>query len=116
MNGSPVPVSLALAREDLGDLPVGVVLGEAADQFERILSDPPLLGAARVQLDRQLGARAALPGDLDVGAPLGGVDGDDDVADQRAQELLAVAVGRRLGVPEAREVTREPRERAALLI
>jgi hypothetical protein len=32
-----------LAAEDPGDLPVGLVLGQAADQLERVLGDPALL-------------------------------------------------------------------------
>ena len=37
----------SLAAEDPGDLPVGVVLGEAADQLDRVLGGPILLAAGR---------------------------------------------------------------------
>ena len=42
------------------------------------------------------------------------VDGHDDLADQRAQQLLAVAVGGRLGRPQPREVAGDPPERLTL--
>jgi hypothetical protein len=43
VNGRPVPVRSALAAEDAGDLPVGVVFGESADQLDRVLGGPALL-------------------------------------------------------------------------
>ena len=58
----------ALAGEDRGDLAVGVMLGEAADQLDRVLGQPAALGAAGVERDAEFGARAAFPADLDVGA------------------------------------------------
>ena len=108
--------AVAVAGEDRGDLVVGVMGGEAADQLDGVLGQPAALGAAGVEAHAEFGAGAAFPADLDVGALVGGMDGDDDVADERAQQLLAVAVGRRRRVPQPRQVAREPRERGALVV
>ena len=62
----------------------------------------------------QLGPGAAFPLHLDVGAALVVMGGDDHLADQRAQQLLAVAIGRRRGGPQPRQVVRESGERFAL--
>ena len=104
----------ALPVEDRGDLPVGVMDCEPADQLDRVLVGAVTLGAATDQLDAELAARAALPEDLDLGDVLRAADGDDDLADQRAQQLLAVAVGGRLGRPEHGQVARQARQRASL--
>ena len=53
----------ALAAEDPGDLPVGVMLGEATDQLQRVLGEPALFQRpGHLEREAQLGARAALPG------------------------------------------------------
>ena len=67
------------------------MLGEAADQLDRVLGQPAALGAAGVERDAEFGAGAAFPADLDVGAPLGGVDGDDR---RRGRACAAVPCGR----------------------
>ena len=86
---------VSLAAEDRGDLPVGLVLGQAADQVQRVLGGSIALElAGNSQRDAQFGPRAAFPLHLHVGAAFVVVDGDDHLADQRAQQLLAVAVGR----------------------
>ena len=72
--------------------------------------------AAGVELHGQLGASAAFPRDLHGSLSLLGVDGHDDLVDQCAQQLLAVAIGRRVRRPEAREVTRDVCEREPLLV
>src|SRR6188472_2692926 len=88
---------------------------EPADQLDRVLVGALALGAAADQRHAQRGARAALPDDLDLGATRLVADGDDDLGDQRAQQLLAVTRGRGLGRPQARQVARDARERLALL-
>jgi hypothetical protein len=107
----------SLAAEDSGDLAVGVVLGEAADQLERVLAEPVLLElAGHLEREAQLGARAAFPLHFDGGASLGLVGGDDHLADQRAQQLFAIPIGRCLGGPQARQLASERNERDAFLL
>jgi hypothetical protein len=74
----------ALTVEDRGDLLVGVMDGESADQVDRVLAELGWPAAGAVEADLQLGAGAALPEHLDVGAVLAAVDRHDDLADQRA--------------------------------
>ncbi len=52
----------ALAAEDPGDLPVAVMLSEAADELQRVASDAVLLQLpGDLQREAELGPRAALP-------------------------------------------------------
>jgi hypothetical protein len=107
---------VTVAGQDRRDLIVAVMGGEAADQLDGVLGQPTPLRAAGVEAHGQFGAGAALPADLDVGAPVGGLDGDDHVADERAQQLLAVAVGRRRRVPQPRQIARQPRESGPFVV
>jgi hypothetical protein len=113
--GQPAAGQPSLAREDLGELAVGVVPGEAADQPERVLADSGTSGPRRFRRSGSSSARPALPRDLDLSAPLRLLNGDS-LGDQRPQQLLAIAVARRLGPPEARQVVGEPRKRMALVV
>src|SRR3954453_7389892 len=83
-----------LAGEDGGDLLVGVVLGQAAHERERVLVGRARGAGGVRQADGVLGGGAALPDDLqprDVRIGLA-VDGDDDLGEDGAQQLLALAV------------------------
>src|SRR4051812_6368607 len=85
----------ALAREDRRDLLVGVVLGQAAHERDRVLVGGAREAGGVRQADRVLGRGAALPDDpqpRDVRVALA-VDGDDDLGEDGAQQLLALAVG-----------------------
>jgi hypothetical protein len=42
-----------------------------------------------------------LPEQLELGAVVGAIDGQDGVVDERAEQLLAVAIGRCPGGPDA---------------
>jgi hypothetical protein len=75
----------ALPVEDPGDDRVGVVEGQAADQFDRVVTGADLwLGP--FERNRQFADRAAFPADLQLGAAAGviGGDGDDDSVEQGA--------------------------------
>ena len=100
----------ALLVEDRCDLLVAGVRGELADQLDGVLAGAVALRTATDQRNGQLGARAAFPDDLDVRPPRLLGDSDDYLADERAQQLLAVPRRGRLGCPQLRQVTREPRE------
>ena len=95
--GAPV-----LPVEDAGDLGVGVVDGQPADQVDGVLVCADLGGLAP---DRhgQLADRAAFPPQQQVRPALGvvAVDVDGDFLQQGAQQLLAVLVGggRRCPIP-----------------
>jgi hypothetical protein len=106
--------AVSLAGEDRGDLSVGMVCGEATDQLDRVLTEPTAVRAAGVELDRQLAASAALPRDLDRRLALLSVNGHDDLCDQGAQQLLAVAIGCRVRRPQPREVTCDASQRVTL--
>lgn len=110
----PGPGAPSLPVQDRGDLLVGVMRGEPADQLDRVLRCAGSLRAAADQPDGQLAARPALPEDLDLGDVLRSADGDDDLADQRPQQLLAVTVGGRVRCPQLREVAREAGQRVPL--
>jgi hypothetical protein len=83
-----------LPVEDAGDLGVGVVDGQPADQVDGVLVCADLGGLAP---DRhgQLADRAAFPPQQQVRPALGVVaaDVDGDFLQQSAQQLLAVLVG-----------------------
>ena len=50
-----------------------------------------------------------------VGAPFGGLHGDDHVVDECPEQFLAVAISRCRGVPDTRPFARQPRESGALV-
>jgi hypothetical protein len=110
-SGAGAPVLLV---EDGGDLAVGMVLGEPADQLDGVLGRAGALGPAPREPELQLGARAAFPLDLDLRPPGLLADRDGDLVEQRAQELLAVARRRGRCLPQPRQVTSNPREGVAL--
>jgi transposase InsO family protein len=87
------------AAEDPGDLSIAMMLGEAADQVQRVGRDPPLQSAGGLQREAQFGPCAALPLHLNRGATRVVIGGDDHLADQRAQQLLAVTIGGCLSGP-----------------
>ena len=100
--GQPGGGAPALLPEDLGDGGVVVVPGEAAHQVQGVLAGHPAVLAGPGQRHGQLGTRAALPDDPQAGGPFpaaaGRADGDDDLGDEGAEQLLAlhVAGGRRV--------------------
>jgi hypothetical protein len=85
-----------------------------ADQLDRVLGRAGALRSAPGEPDLQFGAGAAFPDDLDLGPPWFLAHRDGDLADQRAQQLLAIARGRRRRIPQPRQVTRDASERFAL--
>jgi hypothetical protein len=90
--------------------------GQARDELDGVLGGAVAFAAATVQAHGQLAARAALPEHLDRGLGLGTADGHHDLAHQRAQQLLAIAVAGRGRVQELAQVARQPRERQALVV
>jgi hypothetical protein len=82
----------ALAGEDRGDLGVGVVLGEAADERDRVLVGGARVASRARQPHAVVGDRAAVQDDPYGGPVVCAVDGDDDLGDDRAQQPLALAV------------------------
>src|SRR5258708_35804258 len=105
----------ALAIEDAGDHAVGVMKGETADERDRVLvgADGGRPRARERQVD--LVERAAFPAQREVRGSLVTLDLDDDLLDQRLQQLLPVARRRRRGVPHARKIGPEREQAAALL-
>ena len=91
---------------------VGVVDGEAADQVDGVLAGADLRWLA-LERDGQLGDRAAFPAQQQVGAAFGVVaaDGDVDLVQQGAQQLLAVLVGGGGRVPDLVQVVAEGQDR-----
>ena len=103
-----------LLVEDRGNLVVGVVAGEAADELDRGLGGPSGFAAAAGERHRELGAGAAFPADLDARTARIRVHGDDDLDDQRSQQFLALAWCGRRRVPQPRQLARVPGERFSL--
>src|SRR6266545_679876 len=83
----------ALAVEDPGDDGIGVVGRQPADQRDGVLVGADRRGVGAGQLDDQLAGVAAAPAQQQPGAGGVAVDGDDDLLEQGAQQLLAVPVG-----------------------
>jgi hypothetical protein len=85
----------ALAGEDRGDLLVGILLGELAPEVDGVLVGAAGVAAGPWQRHGVLGDLVALPRDPQLGCVLLGaaVDGHDHVGEDRAQQLLALAVG-----------------------
>jgi hypothetical protein len=69
-----------------------------------------------VERDREFGVRAALPEEFKARVVLLAVDGEDNVLEQAAQELVAVSVGGRGRLSDAGEIGGEARERLSLLV
>src|SRR6188472_4813824 len=115
VNALPGAGAPSLAGEDRGDLLVGILLGELAHERDGVL-----VGAARVAAGARkrhavLGDRAALPHDPQLGGVLLGsaVDGHENVGEDRAQQLLALAVacgGRVEHLAQVRAGTATPRD------
>ncbi len=84
----------ALTGQDRRDLPVGILLGKLAHERDRVLAGAARVAAGARQGHAVLGDLAALPGDAQLCCVLLGlaVDGHDDVGEDRAQQLLALAV------------------------
>src|SRR5215207_194845 len=105
----------ALAVEDPSDLPVVVVDSEPREQLDRVL-----VGADRRlrlgERDGEFGDRTAAPADREHRAARLTHDVDEDLFDQRPQQLLAVAVGGRRCRPDAAEVGAECQQPLALVI
>ena len=99
--GQPGGGAPALLPGDLGDGGVVVVPGEPAHQARGFLAGDAAVLTGPGQRHGQFGARAALPDDPQAGSPFpaaaGLADGDDDLGDDGAEQLLAlhVAGGRR---------------------
>src|SRR5436190_1584451 len=93
----------ALAVEDPGDRGVVVVGGEAPEQRDRVLVGADR-GLAAGELNDELADRAATPAHGHGRLELLAGDVEGHVFDQCAQQLLAVAVGRRGCRPDAAEV------------
>jgi hypothetical protein len=71
------------------------MLGETADQLHRVVPGAVLLElAGDSERHAELGPRAAFPLHLHVGAALVVLGGDDRLANQRAQQVRAIAIGR----------------------
>lgn len=70
---------------------VVMMLGEPPHERDRLLAGASP-GQPAADRQPQLRAGAALPQDLDVRVPVGTLDRHDDVAHDRAQQLLAVAI------------------------
>jgi hypothetical protein len=81
----------SLLVEDLSNLIVGMMASEAKDELDGRLGRPTGLTAAAGQRHREVRARAALPVDLDAGAPWILAHEDHHLLDQRAQQLFALA-------------------------
>ena len=105
----------SLAGEDRGDLLVGVALGELAHERDRVL-----VGAARVAAGARQGTVCSVTWppshttrSCAVCCSEVAVDGHDDVGEDRAQQLLALAVaggGRVEHLAQVRAGTAAPRD------
>ena len=108
----PAPLRI----EPPGDLGIADVRRQLPNQGERRRRclERPVARSGPVHLDG--GDRPGAPVDLDP--DLGEVSPAIEVRarDSEAEELLALAVGRRLGVPDRRQILRQCLERGALLV
>ena len=104
-----------LPVEDPGDLGVGVVDGEAADQADGVLVGAEPSRGLALDGDGQLADRPAFPAQHQVGVSgvVVAVDGDVDFVQQGAQQLLAVLVGGGRRVPDGLQVIAEGQDRGA---
>ena len=95
--GQPGGGAPALLPEDLGDGGIVVVPGEPAHQVQGVLAGHPAMLPGAGQQHGQFGTRTALPDDPQVRGPFpvaaGRADGDDDLGDDGAEQLLALHVG-----------------------
>src|ERR1017187_4776426 len=79
------PGAAALLVEDRSDLTVTTMSGKPPDQIDCVLRGARALHATMHERDSKLGARTALPTDLDLRVARHLGHGHDDLADQRAQ-------------------------------
>jgi hypothetical protein len=94
----------ALTVEDPGDGGVGVVGGQPTDQRDDVFVGADLRRVGAGQLDGQLAGLAAAPAQQQPGAGGVAVDGDDNLLQQGAQQLLAVPVGGGRRLPHQADV------------
>ena len=105
-----------LPVEDPGDLGVGVVDGQAADQVDGVLIGAQPSRGCALDGDGQLGDRPAFPAQDQVSVPavVVAVHGDVHLVQQGAQQLLAVLIGGGRRVPDGLQVVAEGQDRGAL--
>ena len=113
----PGPGPVAVAGEDRRDLVVGVMRGEAADQLDGVLGQPPALGAAGVERARVSSVRAPPSQQISTSARLSAAWTVTMTSRTRVRSssLRSRSVVRRR-VPQPRQIAREPRERGALVV
>jgi hypothetical protein len=110
--GGPPPLLI----EPPGDLDVADVRRQLPNQGERRRwrRERPVARSGPVHLDG--GDRAGAPVDLDPDLTRVGPAIEVHARDSEAEELLALAVSRRLGVPDRWQILRQCLERGALLV
>jgi hypothetical protein len=106
-----------LPVEDGGDLRVGVVHREPADEIDGVLVGADGRWPA---FDRhgEIGDGAAFEAQDEIGTPAAGVavDGDVDLVEQGGEELFAVLVGGRGRIPDGLKVVAEREDPRAFIV
>src|SRR5262249_27971598 len=113
--GQPGGGAPVLAGQYPRDRGVVVVAGQAADQADDVLAAGDRAAAAFGQRERDRAGRGALPGDQRVAGSCRAADGQGDLADHGADQLLALAVGGRRGVEHGADVGAGPLQPGQLL-
>src|ERR1700674_4582529 len=105
----------ALTVENAGDERIRVMRGQATQQFDGVLrgTDRRWMRARQRHID--LAHQPAAPAQRQMCIGLLALDTQDYFLEQRAQQLLAITVGRRCGGPDGIEILTEREDGASLL-
>src|SRR6516164_4843175 len=111
----PVSALAVLTIEDAGDDRVGVMSSQAAHQCDRVLIGAHDCRTRTGQIEVDVGESTAPPTQREVRAAFVFVDCDDDLLEQRAQQLLLVARRRGWGLPGFEQVGAEGEQTGAFV-
>src|SRR6516225_3021448 len=106
----------ALAIEDTGDLGVGIMYSQSPQQVDRIVGSTDRRWMRVRQRNINFAEESAAPAQCQVSVVFIALDPQSDILEQRAEQLLAIAVARRGSEPDTLEVFTECKDRVAFFV
>jgi len=103
-----------LAIEDARNNGIGIVSGQAAQQFDGVFSGADCCWARTRQCYVELAQQTAAPAQREVRIKVLAIDRHDDFLEQRAQQLFAVPIGRGGPRPHGVKIFAEGNDRGAI--
>ena len=103
----------ALAIEDAGDLGVGIMCSQSPQQIDRIVGGADRRWMRVRQWDINFTEETAAPTQRQMSVVFIALDSQGDIVEQRAEQLLAIAIARRGSEPDTLKVFTECKDRCA---